>query len=111
MIFQIVLILLGVLTYVYYKTWKKMRLWSSMGVEEDPGSFPLGSKANRDMFTQKISFNEYFDESYPKFKHLKMWGNYATLGAPQLVVNDMDLMKDVMIKVSIMVAPNNMADF
>ena len=100
MILQIVLVVLGLLTYVYYRSWRKMRLWSSMGVEEDPGSFPFGSQPNWGLMTQKISFNETFEEAYPKFKHLKLWGYYGNFGAPHLVVNDMELIKDVMIKVA-----------
>ena len=70
-----------------------------MGVDEDPGSFPFGSQPNHELMMQKISFNNMFDESYPKFKGKKFWGNYGTFGAPQLVINDPELMKDILIKV------------
>ena len=99
MIFQLILVLVGFLTYFYFKTWKRMKLWSSMGVDEDPGSFPFGSQPNHELMMQKISFNNMFDESYPKFKGKKFWGNYGTFGAPQLIINDPELMKDIMIKV------------
>lgn len=69
-----------------------------MGVDEDPGSFPFGSQPNRELMMQKISFNNMFDESYPKFKGKKFWGNYGTFGAPQLIINDPELMKDILIK-------------
>lgn len=98
MIFQLVLVLVGLLTYFYYKTWKKMTLWSSMGLDEDPGSFPFGSEPNRDLLMQKHSFNAMFDKSYQTFKGKKFWGSYGTLGAPQFVVNDVELMKDILIK-------------
>ena len=52
------------------------------------------------MIAQKINFNDYFDESYTKFRDHKVWGNYGMFATPQLVINDLDLMKDVMIKVS-----------
>ena len=43
MIFQLVIALVGLsLTYIYVRTQKRMRLWSDMGVAEDPGTFPLG---------------------------------------------------------------------
>ena len=99
MIFQLLLLIIGLLTALYFKTWKKMTLWSSMGVPEDPGSFPLGSQPNKDMIMQKISFADYFEKSYPRFKKDKLWGLYGVMGKPQLVVNDMELMKDVLIKV------------
>ena len=99
MIFQLILVLVGLLTFFYYKTWKKMKLWSGMGVVEDPGFFPFGSQPNRDLLMQKASLNSMFDESYTKFKGNKLWGHYGTFGAPLLVVNDIELMKDVTIKV------------
>ena len=43
-------------------------------------------------------FNEIFDKAYPRFGGKKMWGHYGVLGAPQLVIRDMELMKDVFIK-------------
>ena len=53
------------------------------------------------MIAQKINFNDYFDESYAKFRDHKVWGNYGMFATPQLVINDLDLMKDVMIKVNL----------
>ena len=70
-----------------------------MGLDEDPGSFPFGSEPNRDLLMQKHSFNAMFDKSYQKFKDKKFWGNYGTFGAPQFIVNDVELMKDILIKV------------
>jgi len=99
MIFQLVIALVGLsLTYIYVRTQKRMRLWSDMGVAEDPGTFPLGSQPNRDMFMQKISFSELFDKSYYKFKRNKVWGYYGIMGQPTLVVSDMQIFKDIMIK-------------
>ena len=99
MIFQLLLVVVGLLTYFYYKTWKKMGLWSRMGIDEDPGSFPAGSLSTQNIMMQKVSINEMFDHLYPKYKDKKFWGHYGMLGAPQLVVNDLELMKDVLIKV------------
>ena len=99
MILQLVLVLVGICTYLYYRTWKKLRLWSSMGIDEDPGSFLLGSQGNADLMAQKISFNEMMDGSYERFKGKKLWGSYGILGSPQMVVNDLELIKDVLIKV------------
>ena len=47
----------------------------------------------------KISFNEMMDGSYERFKGKKLWGSYGILGSPQMVVNDLELIKDVLIKV------------
>ena len=59
----------------------------------------VGSQPNRDMFMQKISFSELFDKSYYKFKRNKVWGYYGIMGEPTLVVSDMQIFKDIMIKV------------
>jgi len=69
-----------------------------MGIDEDPGSFLLGSQGNADLMAQKISFNEMMDGSYERFKGKKLWGSYGILGSPQMVVNDLELIKDVLIK-------------
>jgi len=97
MLLQLIAVLAALVAYLYYKTWKKLQHWSSMGIPEDPGTF-LGSQPNRDLIAQKINFNDYFDESYAKFRDNKVWGNYGMFATPQLVINDLDLMKDVMIK-------------
>ena len=52
------------------------------------------------MFMQKISFSELFDKSYYKFKRNKVWGYYGIMGQPTLVVSDMQIFKDIMIKVN-----------
>ena len=99
MILQLALVVVSLVTYFYYKTWKKLKLWSSMGLDEDPGSMLFGSPSNAKLMTQAVSFNDYFDGVYEKFRDKKIWGQYGTFGAPCLIVNDLDLMKDVLIKV------------
>ena len=99
MILQLVVALVGVLTFAYYRVWKKLKLWSSMGLAEDPGSFVMGSQPNSDALSQKSSFNDMFDQAYEKFRDQKMWGSYGMFGEPHLIINDLDLAKDVLIKV------------
>ena len=62
MILQLAAALVGVLTFAYYRIWKKLKLWSSMGLAEDPGSCVMGSQPNSDALSQKSSFNDMFDE-------------------------------------------------
>ena len=101
MILQLVALLVGVLTFAYYRIWKKLKLWSSMGLAEDPGSFVMGSQPNSDALSQKSSFNDMFDQAYEKFRDQKMWGSYGMFGEPHLIINDLDLAKDVLIKVRV----------
>jgi len=69
-----------------------------MGVEEDTGYFPLGSQSMWDISMGKSAFNNLFDEGYSRFQDKKMYGSYGVMGLPQLVIQDMDLIKDVLIK-------------
>ena len=98
MFLQLVVVLVGVLTFLFFRIWKKLKLWSSMGLVEDPGSFVMGSQPNSDALSQKSSFNDMFDEAYEKFQDQNMWGSYGMFGEPHLIINDLDLAKDVLIK-------------
>ena len=116
MIMHFVALLVSVLTYLYYRLWKKLKLWSSMGLAEDPGSFVMGSQPNSDALSQKSSFNDMFDEAYEKFRDQKMWGSYGMFGEPHLIINDLDLAKDVLIKVRVDICilpegPRNLTNF
>ena len=71
---QIVLVILAWLTYSYYKTSRKMALFREMGVPEDPGFFPLGSKPSWDIMMQKVAFADILNEQYQQFKGEKMYG-------------------------------------
>ena len=75
-----------------------MALFREMGIPEDPGYFPLGSKPSWDIMTQKIAFAEMLHDHYDQFKGEKMYGWYGVMGFPQVVVQDMELAKDVLIK-------------
>jgi len=98
MLFQLVLFVVGWLTYVYYKTWRKMSHFRRMGLDEDPGFFPFGSQANWDVNSRKIALVDTFKAAYPKFREKKLYGWYGMMGAPQLVVQDQALIKDVLIR-------------
>ena len=76
-----------------------MRLWSSLGVVQDPGSFPFGSPPIWGVLTGTKTVGNYMDQSYSKFKHNKMWGMYGLMGLPQLVINDFELIRDIFMKV------------
>ena len=96
--FQIVLVVVAWLTYIFFKTSRKMALFREMGIPEDPGYFPLGSKPSWDVMTQKIAFSQLINAQYEQFKGEKMYGWYGVMGFPQVVVQDMELAKDVLIK-------------
>ena len=76
-----------------------MRLWASLGLEQDPGTFPFGSNPIWGILTGTKTVGDYLDESYAQFKHKKIWGFYGIMGQPHLVINDFELLRDIFIKV------------
>jgi len=98
MLFQLFLVFVAWLAYIYYKAWKKMSYFRSIGVEEDPGYFPLGSEDMWNLSLGKNAFNDMFQKGYARFYGKRMYGHYGMMGIPHFVMQDMDLVKDVLIK-------------
>ena len=68
MLFQILLVaLISCLTYIYFQVARKQRLFQSMGLEADPGTFPLGSEPIWTAVTKGVTFNRAFDKQNAKF--------------------------------------------
>ena len=98
MFVQLLLIAIAGVTYIFYMGWKKMSFFRNLGIPEDPGTYPIGSQPQWELFSGNLAFVNLFDKQYKQFEGLKMYGWYGTFGLPQLVVQDMDLVKDVLIK-------------
>ena len=64
---------------------------------ESPGSFPFGSEHMWQMMTRKISAIGCFIELIKKFPDDKLFGVY-NFGQRNIVVNDMELAKRILIK-------------
>lgn len=95
----LIIVLIGALTAFYAWSKKKMRYFRDVGVPEDPGSFPFGSKPNKDVMTQKIPFIRMTEEIYEKYPDKPFVGLYGMFGtSPNIVINDLDLAKRVLIK-------------
>ena len=93
------ILLIGALTAFYAWYNKKISYFKNAGVPEDPASFPFGSKANKDVLTQKIPFIRMTEEIYEKYPDKPFVGMYGLLGtSPNLVINDLELAKRVLIK-------------
>ena len=99
MILTIIILLIGLLTACYAWSKQKMSYFKRAGVPEDPGYFPFGSKPNKDVLTQKIPFIQMTEEIYWKYQDKPFVGMYGFLGtSPNLVINDLELAKHVLIK-------------
>jgi len=70
----------------------------SKGIAESPGYFPFGSSNSWKALTGKIAFSELVDEFYHPFKKDKIVGTYGPLGQQILVVCDIDIVKNILIK-------------
>lgn len=94
----IALILVGGFTVLYLRAWKKFRYFSGLGIPEEPAYFPFGSRAQLKLLTGRIGFNDLLNEIYFNNNDRKMVGHYGIMGDKSLLLRDMDLIKDVLIK-------------
>ena len=102
MLFQVLLLVLALcLAYAYVTTARKHGELESMGLVVDPGRFPLGSEPIWSALFKGVPFSRAFDIQWHKYGgegKSRMYGYYMVLGQQVIVLNDMDLIKDVLIK-------------
>lgn len=119
---NVVLFLVAVFVALYWYLTRNFGFFLKHGVFEAPSSFPFGSGPAFKLFTGKqkrrhlipqkqknkgkillffllgrASFSTFLDELYTDYSNHKMVGHYS-LGRPGLVLNDLDLIKQVLIK-------------
>lgn len=91
-----ILLVLGVLFLLLYRyTTKNFGRWEKEGIPTLPGHFPYGSWV--EAWTQKRHFSNLAEEYYEKFKSSPVSGLYL-LGKPVLSINDVELVRHVMVK-------------
>ena len=94
-----IIILIGALTAFYAWFKHKISYFRKFGVPEDPGYFPFGSKPNKDLMTQKLPYIRMTEQIYEKYPDKPFVGVYGFLGtSPNIVINDLELAKHVLIK-------------
>ena len=85
------------LATIYLRMTKSFGFFKKRGVPEVPSHFPFGCDEAAKMFMAKISFLEITKTIYKQYKKLPMVG-YISMGTPVLIVNDLDLIKQILVK-------------
>ena len=95
---EIALFILAVLAYFYYEVTKQFDFFKNLGVPYSKPTFPFGSKAVGLAMMRKISFADMDAHMVEnEFPNEKIFG-YFLFGQPIFLVNDMELIKRVMVK-------------
>jgi len=92
---EVALLLLTLFLAVYWFIVRNFGKFEALGIPCKPGRFPYGSHAA--LVTQSMHTNEYIEQDYHRFKQHKLSGFYM-LGKPVLMINDLDLVRHVMVK-------------
>lgn len=91
-IFCSILITILSLYYYYVSTYNFWR------IRHVPGPRPIFFYGNfKDVVTRKLSISQYVKKIYDKYKHEPAFGIFQT-STPVLIVNDLNLIKDVLIR-------------
>jgi len=92
---EILLFFAACFLLLYRYITKSFGRWEKEGIPTLPGTFPYGSHA--EILTQSRHMNDVFKEDYEKLKDSPVVGAYM-LGKPVLYINDMELIKTIMVK-------------
>lgn len=91
----VILLLVGFLTAVYFFFRNQLNYWQKRGVPCDSPSLILG---NLDGVGKTIHFTTNIQVIYEKFKIGNKVCGFYLLQAPRLIVIDLDLIKNILIK-------------
>uniref|UniRef100_A0A182LV95 Cytochrome P450 n=1 Tax=Anopheles culicifacies TaxID=139723 RepID=A0A182LV95_9DIPT len=89
------LLVLAVASLLYYYVRRRYNYWRDKGIPQLDPSFPLGNMAG---VGKKRSFNDMLDEAYHRFRGQSPAVGLYFLISPVLVVTDLDLVKQVLVK-------------
>lgn len=93
--FQILCGIAVVFLSLYYYFTKNFHHWKNLGI---PGPRPLPLVGNfKDAITKTTAFGDIFKQLYEEYKHEPVFGIFFKY-RPILLVNDLDLIKDILIK-------------
>ena len=77
---------------------KRHQYFEEHHIPHAPGYFPLGSSIVWKCFSAQQSLLKVGDDLFDQFPNTKAFGYFKPLGAPVLVIKDIDLAKKIMIK-------------
>uniref|UniRef100_A0A182IVU5 Cytochrome P450 n=1 Tax=Anopheles atroparvus TaxID=41427 RepID=A0A182IVU5_ANOAO len=89
------LLVVTLLTLVYYYAKRRFRYWSDRGVPQLDGALPMGSMKG---VGKELSLNELLDRAYKRFQHESPVVGLYFLVNPVLIVSDLDLAKRMLVK-------------
>ncbi|KAF7993491.1 hypothetical protein HCN44_010086 [Aphidius gifuensis] len=96
--FQIQTYIIGfivIILTIFYLITKKLNYWENLGV---PGPKPVPIFGNfTKLFLKKLTVGQVIQNIYTKWKHEAFVGVYKG-HSPQLIINDLDLIKTILIK-------------
>ena len=95
--FYTILGFLALLALFYRYTTREFGYFAFRAAPELPGSFPFGSKYVASMFTGSENFFTVIHRMYAEMSREKFFGYYS-MGKKYVVVNDLDLVKHVLVK-------------
>ena len=95
MLLEIGLVLLTLFLILYRYVTKRFDHWVKQGVPFIEGHFPYGS--HKELLTQSKHINDLSRENYERFKDKDFHGIFL-FGKPVLVVQNLEMIKNVMVK-------------
>ena len=101
MIIEVALLLGLLVLYNYWKFRERCRHWSSKGVREpEKNWFPLGNCVITcpDTIFKRRNISDTIRLNYEKYRDEKFLGMYGPMGTPLLMVHDLDMAKNILIK-------------
>lgn len=94
---NVLLFVVGLITAAYFYMTRKFGTFKAHGIPEYEPSFPFGSPQTKEMFTGQRNFARMLEKMYHDTKDKKLAG-YFQFGDPTLVINDLELAKQMFIK-------------
>ena len=97
MLLEVLIGIVALLLYLYYKLSKNKNHWADRGVPNTGFCFFWGN--DKEMLKGEKSFHDIVKEEYFKFPGERFYGGWTMLGQPYLMIrNDFELTKAIWIK-------------
>ena len=91
-------LLLGIIIATYFYVRQKFQYFANHGIPYEPGYFPLGSIESWRLYTGQTSPFKLADKVAARHPTKEIIGYYGLFGRPFLVIRNLDLMRQILIK-------------